>query len=247
MHEDHTNLPRDDDWRALLDRLVDGELGADQRREVLRSLDQTPGAWRDCALAFLEAQAMREGLGALVEESIRPEAAVSGPPHATDQASKSSAPVWWAVAASALIAFGVGSAATRWTNSPVAAPGPTELAGDPPITIEAPEVEQGPAIEAPPMEGGEINDDESLTLWVSDDRGRRQSFRAPLVDAATLDDRFGLTFPSAVSPEVRQRLEGDGFRLSTRRRYAPLFLDNGQPVVVPVEDVQIGPVKGTAR
>ena len=39
------------------DRLVDGELTTDEYREMLTTLDEEPGGWRRCAMAFLEAQA----------------------------------------------------------------------------------------------------------------------------------------------------------------------------------------------
>ena len=52
------DIPGDDDLR--FDRLVDGELSDAERRRLLASLDDEPGGWRCCALAFLEAQAWRE-------------------------------------------------------------------------------------------------------------------------------------------------------------------------------------------
>jgi hypothetical protein len=45
---------------ALLDQLVDGELGEAERESLLRTLDREPDGWKRCALAFLEAQAWRE-------------------------------------------------------------------------------------------------------------------------------------------------------------------------------------------
>jgi hypothetical protein len=45
---------------ALLDRLVDGELGEADRRALLVALDRELDGWKRCALAFLEAQAWQE-------------------------------------------------------------------------------------------------------------------------------------------------------------------------------------------
>jgi len=56
------NSSGDDDRR--LDLLVDGELSELQRRELLEALDQEPGGWRRCALAFLEAQCWKQELPA---------------------------------------------------------------------------------------------------------------------------------------------------------------------------------------
>ena len=47
------------DWQQQLDRLVDGELSPEAYRGLLAELETRPHGWRDCALAFLEAQALR--------------------------------------------------------------------------------------------------------------------------------------------------------------------------------------------
>jgi hypothetical protein len=46
----------------ILDRLVDGELAEAERREVLQTLERQPDGWRQCALAFLEAQSWGDAL-----------------------------------------------------------------------------------------------------------------------------------------------------------------------------------------
>ena len=55
----------------IFDRLVDGELTADERRALLASLDSRPDGWRRCALAFLEAQAWGSDFRQMVRESDR--------------------------------------------------------------------------------------------------------------------------------------------------------------------------------
>ena len=57
-HEHATTLPLDD---SRFDRLVDGELSEEERRELLAGLDAEPGGWRRCALAFLESQCWKAG------------------------------------------------------------------------------------------------------------------------------------------------------------------------------------------
>jgi len=47
---------------SQIERLVDGELTQAERRSVLMKLDQDGEGWRRLALAFLESQALREGL-----------------------------------------------------------------------------------------------------------------------------------------------------------------------------------------
>lgn len=46
--------------KALVEALVDGELGELQRRELLVRLDRIDGGWKFCAVSFLESQCFRE-------------------------------------------------------------------------------------------------------------------------------------------------------------------------------------------
>ncbi|HEY6563049.1 MAG TPA: hypothetical protein VIY86_01010 [Pirellulaceae bacterium] len=59
--EDHPWAGVEANDRTLA-RLADGELSDAEYARVLRELDADPRKWRDCALAFLEAQALRRGL-----------------------------------------------------------------------------------------------------------------------------------------------------------------------------------------
>ena len=61
-------------------------------------------------------------------------------------------------------------------------------------------------------------------------------------DAAAVDRRLGLEFQSGLPPEIRQQLQERGYQVESKRRYAPFLLDNGRPLVVPVEDTKIVPV-----
>ncbi|MFM7070618.1 MAG: hypothetical protein ACKO38_02350 [Planctomycetota bacterium] len=53
----HDSQDFPEEFERQLYRLADGELPADERRQFLRQLDELPGGWRRCALAFLENQA----------------------------------------------------------------------------------------------------------------------------------------------------------------------------------------------
>lgn len=59
MNENHF---RDVHDTRLFDALVDGELPARQRTDLLQRLDQMPGGWRQLSMAFLEAQEWRLAL-----------------------------------------------------------------------------------------------------------------------------------------------------------------------------------------
>lgn len=54
----------------LIDELVSGQLTGERYRATLRALDAEPAKWRDCALAFLEEQALRNDLRILAQGTI---------------------------------------------------------------------------------------------------------------------------------------------------------------------------------
>lgn len=56
-----TSLSPEDQF--LLELLVDGELDDPNRRDLLLRLDRLQDGWRCCAIAFLEAQCLKESLG----------------------------------------------------------------------------------------------------------------------------------------------------------------------------------------
>src|SRR5262249_14017698 len=94
-----------------VDRLVDGELSNAEQREVLLAADREPDGWRRLALAFVESQALRLELSALMkplpgqssdETSRLPTVAARGGLLRTG-----------ALVACSLLAFGLG----RWTSS----------------------------------------------------------------------------------------------------------------------------------
>ena len=64
----------------------------------------------------------------------------------------------------------------------------------------------------------------------------------PLVDAAALDRQLGVAFQPGLSDAARDQLRKRGFDVQSKQRYAPLWLENGRPMIVPVEDTRIVPV-----
>ena len=57
-----------------------------------------------------------------------------------------------------------------------------------------------------------------------------------------LDKQLGLQFQTGVPDDVRAQLQDRGFDVQSKRQYAPLWLENGRPMIVPVEDTKIVPV-----
>jgi hypothetical protein len=214
----------------LFDQLVDGELSDAERRRLLASLDERPDGWRRCALAFLESQAWSGDLGKLMPQSAPAPTAkdlMTGSP--ADRNLSRQAAGWLAIAASVLIAFTLG----------------VMQSGDgPPTATVPPETNAQLAVVAPPQDqAAPAPVDDALTFWVRDETGQTRPLRVPLVDAGALDRELGVTFQSAIPSRIRDRLQARGYDVQSKRRYAPLWLENGRPMIVPVEDTKIVPVK----
>ncbi len=133
-----------------LDRLVDGQLNHAEYRELLRQIEKDPDGWRQCALAFLQHQALQQELQALSTDPTHPWAvpgdatAESPVTPAIRQRMLGSLKVMSSVAAALLIGVSLGvvlrpdmpdpySSGTVAVETPVVSMAPLP-AGDPAIT-----------------------------------------------------------------------------------------------------------------
>jgi hypothetical protein len=229
---------------VLIDRLVDGELSAEDRRRVIAALDARPDGWRRCALAFLEAQSFRGAMKSIV---AGPQAAIVQPPPTAAAVTKrpasrswskasSAAAFWCAIAASLLVAFGLGWQA----NLPGERPD-MQVAIDSPRP--APQLERLPATGDDGLTDGALTDD-AVTLVVQNQNGEPQRIRVPLVEGSRLGQAFA-DAPRWAAPAVREHLQERGIDLQARRRYAPMWFEQPSgvvPMIVPVDDAVLTPV-----
>jgi hypothetical protein len=86
------------------------------------------------------------------------------------------------------------------------------------------------------------NPSDVMTVWAHDVNGIAQPIHVSLVDADAVDQQLGLQFKSGVTPEMTQKFKDRGYEIKSRRRYAPLWLEQGQPLMLSVEDTRIVPV-----
>jgi hypothetical protein len=219
----------------LLDRLVDGELSGGERRQLLESFDKRPEGWRRCALAFLEAQSWREEMGQVARDRSSQTQESKSPVSFISPSRKSpwaAGAIWLAMAASLLLAFGLGL--MQRERGPSIAGGSSNSSG------QVANVTSPSNIASP--NGAKSSD--AVTLFVQGDDGRRHPVRVPLVDAGTLDKQLGVQFQSGLSDDVRHQLKDNGYTVQSKRQYAPLWLEreNGRPMILPVEDTKIVPV-----
>jgi hypothetical protein len=231
-------LLNDDDGfdRLVYDRLVDDELSPDDCRRLLASLDDEPGGWRRCAMAFLEAQAWRRELGELRHEAdVRPQPAKANP-------SRRWVPTWQgalAIAGSVVLAFclGVGSAEFL-------APRPQEpLAGgnSPPQPESIVEAAPQPAGNVPRRQHG-LRPAGSVRLVVNDegaeptDAGELAVYEVNQNVAQYLAER-----EPAIPLEFIEMLEHRGHTVERHEQYLPIDLEDGRQMIVPVEGYRISP------
>lgn len=231
-----------DDDRRVLDRLVDGELGVDERRELLAALDDEPAGWRRCALAFLEAQAWRLQLSRLAAEPLV--AQLSAPAKPATSAGRASR--WLAIAASLLAAFGLGAWVSRHEVDPAAtvvrAPSeestqaaPREHASQRPVAA--------PAVPRPDVDGDGSDAAgkawQMLTLTPLDGDGSEEPLQVRLMDD-TVDDPAQLVAGSPpIASALIRGLEQDGWEVDRRQQLVPIELSDGRQVVVPIEEVDL--------
>jgi len=215
------------DDRRVLDRLVDGELSEAERRELLAALDDEPGGWRRCALAFLEAQTWRWQLSRMAAEPIV--AQLSTPAKTTPTGRWQNV---LSIAAGLLLAFGLGTlvpraggdlqvADRRATDSPLAATGSES---DVPM----------PAVQDPPRDGRW----QMLTLKPVGD-GTADPIQVRVVDEALDDPSKLLAERTPLTATLAQGLEQAGWQVDRHQRLQPYELTDGRQVVVPVEELEL--------
>jgi hypothetical protein len=222
---------------ALLDRLVDGELAEVERRKLLVSLDQRPSGWRQCALAFLEAQSWRDLLGVAVDEPTRApmEATVAEPsqmsalesapspapcespplvvPASTTRRQSRSRRWLWVgeMAASFLVAFSLG----LWLRGGFTTTTSTTPPGDNGATRAVEMVVQGAG-------------------------GKTQTMQVPVLPSSRAG--WWQSQPAASIPDdVRRAVERAGGRIRQVRKYFPVELPDGSRAVVPIDQIDVEP------
>lgn len=233
------------------DRVVDDELSPLERRELLAQMEARPELWRGCALAFLEAQALRRELRGLLAEQVASAATpASLPPTATHHLAPAAPPRSssgprriglgaWATAASWLVALGVGYGWATWRG------------GDPSPGMARQEASAvpGPQLAAEGLPPGgaaaALDAQDALTLVVSGPTGQLERLRLPLVEEDELTGELAAAVRRAAPRALPQRVRHGGVDVETRRRYAPLYVETGgglAPLVMPVDDAVVTPV-----
>jgi len=228
MKPNQTNRPTQDD--QLFDLLADGQLDEPRRRELLSGLDDRPGGWRRCAMAFLEAQSWREAMSVLTHPQVSAKGAdqslaAEGASRKRRRPRRDHITTLLGMAASFLLAIGVTSLVRdmQWGR------GPGGMG-----TETASMIDRG-FPQASNVEPG--------ARWVSlsgnGPDGRQHTTRLPAVQRDRLDEKWLRNLPSAVPAEVAQSLQQGGHDVTTSRRLLPFQMKDGRRLVVPVDELDV--------
>jgi hypothetical protein len=233
------NTPTSDDHR--FDLLVDGELSEAARRELLSRLDDEPGGWRGCALAFLEVQSWRHVFGAIAGEP-----SVELPPRRPARRFRFGGPAGTllAMAASFMAALVLGGLvqAIRNPATPGGGPGSDALSERP--APEAQAGKAGPAENLPPGSPGKLAS-APPKLWLVElpgaagPEGEGQTIRLPIMERDQLGENWPDSLPTPMSPELLEHLQKAGLRVEQRRKLLPWTMKDGRRLVVPVDEVDL--------
>jgi len=229
----NTNRPPTDD--EALDLLVDGELDEARRRELLLRLEREPDGWRRCALAFLEAQSLRQEMRRMVRRPAAP------PPRPRSVPGRrwlnGRAGIVLAVAASFLIALGLGTLLRDFAaRSGPAGPEPIQLAGTEKGSRERTADPTGPLGPQPNASGPVqlVN----LSMPGGPD-GARHSIQLPACQRDSIDEAWLNSFPQAMPEKVQQALRRTGHQVRQSRQLLPLRMKDGRQLVLPVDQVDV--------
>ena len=223
---------RKDDER-ILDRLVDGELTEEDRKNLLLALDDEPGAWRRCALAFLESQTWQGDLKAMrrqprAEEPpavIKPTVVPPPPPRPSRFFE-----LCLAMAASVALAFGVGVWVRSMWNAPGGGSLNMQMAND-----------NRSLSPLPPQTAVGSNTPWHANLNFDDpNTDGPDKVVVPLVEPQGSADWMHQR-RSALPDHLRQGLENAGHRVIHRQQLQSIPLKDGKRLVVPVEQFDVEP------
>ncbi|HUT92829.1 MAG TPA: hypothetical protein VMY37_25270 [Thermoguttaceae bacterium] len=232
------NLHAPDDER--FDLLADGELPEPERRRLLSGLDHVPGGWRRCALAFLEAQSWKEEM-----QSIRPESTAQA--RGARPIRRTGFPGGFfgtlvAMAASFILALGLGVAFQDIGRpGPELGPSRIEIAGGP----QQPEASASKAVEpqippgpsAPPAAPDHAWQLVSVPVGTGPDG--TQSIQVPAREGDRVDEQWMDRFAPTIPAELAEALKQQGRELRWSRQLVPFPLEDGQQLVVPLEQVEL--------
>jgi hypothetical protein len=221
---------------SQLDMLVDGELGDEERRELLSRFETEPDGWRRCALAFLEAQAWRQAMRSVSDDSVET-SAIAARSHSSWRQFRNVV----GMACGLLLALGVGLAVGGMFDR-AARVAPTEH------VAEAPHINEPKEVETPVEPVPEVVPElavpyQYVSIPAQDSvNGEAESIQMPVVPQEYLGEGWPYELPAVVPDDIVRSLQRRGHEVVQQRRLVPFQAADGSRVVFPVDEVELVPV-----
>jgi hypothetical protein len=218
------------------DRLVDGEMNEEERRQLLAGLDAEPSGWRRCALAFLEAQCWKQAFGAAAKDNA--ERASSTLPLITRRSP-------WpgrlgtvlAMAASFVMAVWLGSMLLSGRVGPGNGWNPNiNIAQNNPGPVQI-EQSENHTIPVPPQHPNTAASPYRMVSISSPSNG--QAINVPAVERDSIDPQWERNLPPAIPKNVLDALARTGHQVKQQRQLVPVPLKDGRQLVMPVDQVEV--------
>lgn len=213
-----------------LDRLVDGELSTEEYRQVLSELEGSQDGWRRCAHAFLEAQALGNTLPLLTEPARFPPKAEPAPAASLKERESNSfrgVERLSAMAASVAIAFGLG-----WYISTL--DDDVGTGGSNPSV----QITDNNPVNTSPVPGVQHEVQKPKFVYVNQWDGQNTTgIPIPVDPDRPYDPQQPWDESVGISAQELQKLKDEGRPVETYNRLIPVTLDNGNKVVVPMQEV----------
>lgn len=237
---------------ALIDRLVCGELRGDAYRQALLALEANPAKWRDCALAFLQEQAIEQEMKHLASSNIdwqspqsgairgsKPVALASSSPDRSSALLRNNrvrlAARLASLAALIVLSFGMG-----WMLSPknlhLAEGDRSDLIAS--HANSALQEVSGQSHEANEQHQGQFASDLAKTAPPS---GDDEFFRNNVSLIGNLSSQL-LPIDQSIPADLRELERQGRIRIESLSALMPIRHDDGTSVLVPVQQLQIVPV-----
>jgi hypothetical protein len=227
---------------ARLERLVDGEFSSDEYRTLLAALDEEPGAWRQCAMAFLESQALKQEFGQVHSLlDVPPQESVGRKALPKTNEVWKTVQMLLAIAASFLIAFGLGLALPSILHFGQEGDGGGNIKTGSPLIVSDGDNSEDGNIEGSAADAVRYVGDVRLLVDSAGD-GAEEAGHVPVYEVGQDVTGFLAGETPALGPEMLELLRQSGYEVRHDQQYFPAPLDDGRQIIVPVEGYQITPV-----
>ena len=225
-------------------RLIDGELSPEEYRALIASLDDMPGGWRRCALAFLESQALNQELCSLSQPNeswqVQPpkKMAARHSPWLRERWQ-----YWVGMAVCFLLAFGLGVLMPTFADPRAWLEIRHPLMSDKkresvPIKRGEPNATQVVAQDGSP-EGFLAG---NVQLVLDGPEGTSTATNLPVYEMqGDLANWLSEKKPALLN-EVVEALERRGHNVERHQQYVSVPMDDGRQAIIPIEGYEITPV-----